>query len=205
MTIVWVRTTKPERSKAPKDKKDGKKDNDSKKGDGKTESVAGTEVAQEDEKAQFTFTVVPERMVLNPKMGYKVQFRANCLNVGQVTEQWVCQVAIGGDRKPKEPYSPKVTGEFITPNLSFSENKLDFKYLWEKGVASKPITRQLSLSNAGPLPTTVQLRIEQPFMCATERITLASTESETVSIDFDPGMKADRLSDKIAGKLTVVH
>jgi hypothetical protein len=42
-------------------------------------------------------------------------------------------------------------------------------------------------------------------MCATERITLNSDETETVSIDFDPGMKADRLSDKIAGKLTVVH
>ena len=98
-----------------------------------------------------------------------------------------------------------MTGNFIKPELGFSENKLDFKYLWEKGIASKPITRQLSVSNTGPLPTTVQLRIEPPFMCATERLTLASTEAETVSIDFDPGMKSDRLSDKIAGKLTVVH
>jgi hypothetical protein len=47
MTIVWVRTTKPERSKAPKGKgdKDKKDGSDSKGGkDGKTESVAGTEV-----------------------------------------------------------------------------------------------------------------------------------------------------------------
>jgi hypothetical protein len=72
MTIVWVRTTKPERAKKPDAKKDGKKDSDSKKGDGKTESVAGTEVEKEDENAKFTFSVVPERMVLNPKMGYKV-------------------------------------------------------------------------------------------------------------------------------------
>lgn len=30
-------------------------------------------------------------------------------------------------------------------------------------------------------------------------------ERETISIDFDPGMKQDRLSDNISGKLTISH
>ena len=102
-------------------------------------------------------------------------------------------------------------GEFITPSLSFSEPKLYFKYLWEKGVASMPINKTLTLANAGPLPTTINLRIDPPFSCATERLTLAAsdpnteTKPETISIDFDPGMKQDRLSDNITGKLTIAH
>jgi hydrocephalus-inducing protein len=144
-------------------------------------------------------------MVLNPKMGYKVQFRANSFNVGKVLENWQCQVTIGGDRKPKIAFNTNVTGEFITPSLTFGEPRLYFKYLWEKGVASMPITKTLSIANAGPLPTTVNLRIDPPFSCATERLTLTNGEPETISIDFDPGMKQDRLSDNISGKLTIAH
>lgn len=80
-----------------------------------------------------------------------------------------------------------------------------FKYLWEKGVASMPINKTLELRNAGPLPTTVTLRIDPPFSCPTERLTLADGQPETISIDFDPGMKQDRLSDNISGKLTISH
>jgi len=96
-------------------------------------------------------------------------------------------------------------GEFGTPHLNFSDPKLDFKYIWVKGVASMPITKTLSLSNAGPLPTTVNLRIDPPFSCPTEKLTLENNEPQTISIDFDPGMKQDRMSDKISGKLTIAH
>lgn len=107
-------------------------------------------------------------------------------------ENWQCQATIGGDRKPKVAFNANVQGEFITPSLSFSEARLYFKYLWEKGVASRPINKTLRLSNAGPLPTTITLRIDPPFSCATERLTLTNGEDskeETISIDFDPGMK----------------
>jgi hydrocephalus-inducing protein len=164
-----------------------------------------------EEEVKFVFTVVPEQMLLNPKMGYQVQFRANSFNVGEVKETWQCQAQIGGDRKPKVAFSTVVRGEFITPSLSFSEPKLYFKYLWEKGVASMPINKTLTLANAGPLPTTITLRIDPPFSCATERLTLppadpnVETKPEVISIDFDPGMKQDRLSDNITGKLTIAH
>jgi len=68
-----------------------------------------------------------------------------------------------------------------------------------------PITKTLSLANAGPLPTTVTLKIDQPFSCATDKLTLTGEDPETISIDFDPGMKQDRLSDNITGKLTISH
>ncbi len=68
-----------------------------------------------------------------------------------------------------------------------------------------PINNTLSIANAGPLPTTITLRIDPPFSCATERLTLTNGDPEIVSIDFDPGMKQDRLSDNITGKLTISH
>lgn len=203
MKIQWVRTTKLDR-KNQKKAGDAKAGDPNKKGPTASDSVGGADV-KEDEEAKFVFTVVPENMVLNPKMGYKVQFRANSFSVGKVVESWQCLAAIGGERKPKAVFNTNVTGEFITPSLNFSEPRLYFKYLWEKGVPSMPITRTLTIQNGGPLPTTINLRIDPPFSCATERLTLANGEPETVSIDFDPGMKQDRLSDNISGKLTIAH
>ena len=65
-----------------------------------------------------------------------------------------------------------VFGNFITPTLTFNTTKLDFKYLWEKGVPSLPITKELQIKNTGPLATTINLKIDPPFSCPVERLTL---------------------------------
>ena len=106
-------------------------------------------------------------------MGIMIQFRANSFNIGKIIETWVCNVIVGGDRKPKTVYNTTVQGEFITPALNFSEAKLYFKYLWEKGVASMPIAKTLDITNGGPLPTSINLLIDPPFSCPTEKLTLA--------------------------------
>jgi len=79
MKIQWVRTTKLDR-KSQKKAGDAKTGESGKKGAGANESM-GTD-GKDDEEAKFVFNVVPESMVLNPKMGYKVQFRANSASVG---------------------------------------------------------------------------------------------------------------------------
>lgn len=68
-----------------------------------------------------------------------------------------------------------------------------------------PINKILNLQNAGPLPTTITIKIDPPFSCSTEKVVLAKGGAETLSIDFDPGMKQDRLSDKIEKKLMISH
>jgi len=52
-----------------------------------------------------------------------------------------------------------------------------------------PISKPLEIRNGGPLPTTITLKIDPPFSCPTEKITLAPEKKEIVNIDFDPGMK----------------
>jgi len=63
-----------------------------------------------------------------------------------------------------------------------------------------PIQKTLEITNSGPLATSMNLLIDPPFSCATEKFTLQPASSESVSIKFDPGMKQDRLSDNIGGK-----
>lgn len=69
MKIQWVRTTKLDR-KNPKKPGDQKAIESGKKGNGANDSL-GTD-AKDDDEVKFVFAVVPESMVLNPKMGYKV-------------------------------------------------------------------------------------------------------------------------------------
>lgn len=151
------------------------------------------------------FTVIPETVVLNPKMGIMIEFRANSSSVGKMSEPWQCQVIIGNDRKPKNVYNPLVFGNFITPSLQFNHPQLKFKYLWEKGVPAAAIQEELKISNMGPLATTINLKIDQPFSCLSEKLTLEKDASEMIKVDFDPGMKQDRLSDTINGKLMISH
>lgn len=52
-----------------------------------------------------------------------------------------------------------------------------------------PISKTLDITNGGPLPTSINLLIDPPFSCATEKLTLAPNRLEQVLIKFDPGMK----------------
>lgn len=203
MSIEWARQTKLARREAKTAAPKGGEKTGSASGEGG--SVGGTEQNKEEEESKFVFSVMPVKIQLGPKMGYRVQFRANSSNTGDAKEEWHCLATLQGERKPKVAFQPRVVGHFITPSLIFSESRLAFTYLWEKGVASMPITRQLSISNGGPLPTTIHLKIDPPFSCPTERLTLTDGNPETIAIDFDPGMKQDRLSDNITGKLSITH
>lgn len=105
-------------------------------------------------------------------MGIMVQFRANSFVTGHMTEEFLCNVTIGGERKPKTVFHTMCAGDFQGPQLNFSEHRLYFKYIWEKHVDSMPIAKTLDISNVGTLPTTVMLKITPPFSCSQEELTL---------------------------------
>ena len=111
----------------------------------------------------------------------------------------------GNDRKPKPVFNSNIFAEFITPTLQFNNPKIDFKYLWEKGVLAEPIIKDLIIRNTSPLKTTLSLKIEPPFNCLVEKLTLEKDAEDKVKIEFDPGMKQDRVSDHINGKLSISH
>jgi hypothetical protein len=112
---------------------------------------------------------------------------------------------VGNERKPKPIYFCNIFGNFITPTLQFNNPKVDFKYLWQKGVPSMTIAKELTIKNTSPLETTISLKIDPPFSCAVEKLTLEKDATDTVKIEFDPGMQQNRQSDLINGKMLISH
>jgi hypothetical protein len=43
---------------------------------------------EEEEETKFVFTVIPDTVVLNSKMGIMVEFRANSSQTGKMQEPW---------------------------------------------------------------------------------------------------------------------
>ena len=136
MKIQWVRNVKNDRkpaSAAPKGegkevkKEEAKSEKKSDKASnaGESQQPGG---AEKEEETKAIFSVIPDTIVLNPKMGIMIQIKANSQINGKVVENWFCNVTSGGDRKPKAAYNSFIQGDFMTPILNFSEAKLYFKY-----------------------------------------------------------------------------
>jgi hypothetical protein len=71
----------------------------------RTGSILGE---KEKEEEQFVFSVVPDQISLGPKMGIMVEVRAFSHHIGQLSENWECQVLIGSDRKPRPVFKPVI-------------------------------------------------------------------------------------------------
>ena len=61
--------------------------------------------AEKEEETKAIFSVIPDTIVLNPKMGIMIQIKANSQINGKIVENWFCNVTSGGDRKPKAAYN----------------------------------------------------------------------------------------------------
>lgn len=109
MKIQWVRNAKAERK--PAAAPNAKKAEGGKAGASDKASNAGADAAstkgdpEKEEEQKIVYTIVPDQVVLNPKMGIMIQVRANSSTVGKVIESWLCNVTSGGDRKPKAAYT----------------------------------------------------------------------------------------------------
>ena len=76
MKITWVRQVKP--VKKDKNEKAAATEEEKKKQTASQSQLETATQKQENEEDQkFVFTVIPETVVLNPKMGIMVEFRAN--------------------------------------------------------------------------------------------------------------------------------
>jgi hydrocephalus-inducing protein len=139
MKIIWARQGKKEKKK-PNEAKDAKND-----------SKASTLAKEKEPEEPQVFTITPAEVMLNAKMGIMVEIRANAPTIGKLLEQWQCQILVGNERKPKPVYFCNIFGNFITPTLQFNNPKVDFKYLWQKGVPSMPISKDLTIKNTSPL------------------------------------------------------
>ena len=69
----------------------------------------------------------------------------------------------------------------------------------------EPISQLLEMTCGSSLPTNFMLKTAPPFSISQDNFSLQPGKNAHVTIDFDPGMKTDRVSGLNHGKLAIIH
>jgi hydrocephalus-inducing protein len=85
---------------------------------------------EEKTEEEQVFIIEPESETIPPKYGRNFKFIAHSTKKGKISEQFQLISQIGTERKPNILKTMTIEGEFIQPNLIFSDKKLTFKYKW---------------------------------------------------------------------------
>jgi hydrocephalus-inducing protein len=131
-----------------------------------------------------------------------------------------CDATVG--RKRSDFYSTNVTGIFIRPLLDFSQQKMEFKHVHDyqaeeqftvhiqSAIPVQPSksllqaeTQELVITNRSQVRLVMSFDCPSPFAFSESRFELDPGESHTFLVTFDPGFKADFLSEVVTKKLTI--
>ena len=155
-----------------------------------------------------TFTVTPEEIELRPRTAVTFTFRGFSAKKGSVQEKLVCESRVGKDKNAKPVFNTLVKADFIEPLLEFTAPTplpLSFNYTWERGVPIAVQATPLTMTNRTLLPLHFALRTQTPFSVDCWEHSLPPGESATVRVEFDPGFKGDRQSQRIETRLSVAY
>ncbi|EGB10058.1 hypothetical protein AURANDRAFT_62593 [Aureococcus anophagefferens] len=152
-----------------------------------------------------TFTVVPEEVELRPRTAAIFTFRGYSTHKGLLEEKMVCETRVHKEKQSKPVFYTTVKADVIEPLLSFSSPSLGFVHDHEPDVPIQPQSQALTLKNNAVLPLVFALRCAVPFSVDAWEHTLEPDEETTVRVDFDPGYKGDRQSQKLDTRLTVAY
>ena len=100
-----------------------------------------------------------------------------------------------------------IEGEFIQPNIVYSEKKLNFKYVWDvpdKDIKVPPLEKILELTSGSSLPLDFNLKVTPPFSVSDDVHSLEPGASTKIKVQFDPNFKIDKVSGILNGKINVV-
>jgi len=159
----------------------------------------------EEEEIENAYAIVPDSVTLPPKTGIMFQFRAYSTRKGVITEYYQLMTQVGNDRKQNALLDTMISGEFVNPTLSFSDNKMHFKYSWQQGADFHLISKDLEITNVSQLPTSFTIKVQPPFSVSRDSFSLIPGRSCSLRVDFDPSLKADRVSGFTRSKLQIAH
>ncbi|KAJ1445550.1 hypothetical protein M885DRAFT_473458 [Pelagophyceae sp. CCMP2097] len=153
-----------------------------------------------------TFVVIPEEVELRPRTAAIFTFRGFSTAKGGVDERMVCEARVHKEKVSKPVFSANVRADVIEPLLKFSESTLAFVYDHVDPAAAVPAeTRELTLTNASALPLSFALRCATPFQVDQWEHSLEPGAAVVVRVEFDPGFRGDRVSQRIDTRLTVAY
>eukprot|EP01084_Bolivina_argentea_P248539 415761_1 len=151
------------------------------------------------------FKITPNKITLQPNTAVDFKISAKSGEQGVIKEIWECGVLIGKARKPINVFKPEIKCNFLKPLIEFSNKKVYFEYLYEENVLIKPLTKQLKLKNVSLLPLVFMIKCAIPFSVDRLEYTLNPNQETTLNVQFDPGMKTDRLCYKPKARLSVIY
>jgi hydrocephalus-inducing protein len=156
--------------------------------------------------AKTIFTITPDKITLQPFTAMIFTVEGTTNEAGITAEQWAIKSLVAGDKSPSVIMNPEFHGEFLTPLLESSAPKgLNFLYSFVPGVPIMPQMQQLTLTNVGALPLVFMFKCPVPFSVDRLECELASGESTTVTVQFDPGLNTTRVSEYIRQALVIVY
>ena len=151
------------------------------------------------------FTIFPEKITIPKKHGYMFQFKAYSTKKGKLSETFQLMAQIGKERKSNLLLSTTIEGNFLIPSLSFSEQRIHFKYIWTKDIPMMPISKTLEITCNSILPANFSMKSITPFSISKDNFSLLPGKSDKLKIDFDPGYKGEKFSFQESKKLQINH
>ncbi|KAL5255873.1 hypothetical protein ACHWQZ_G011188 [Mnemiopsis leidyi] len=156
-------------------------------------------MAKEPPPPQPTFTVNPNKLVIEPNSSEEITIHGFSNSAGAVKQKLLCQALIGKSTSKETVFKVDLFAQFIDPFLSFSEKSLAFTILKGPQDRLDRVEKPLQLINVSTLPLTVKLMLNYPFLLCldngdeTEETTvyLQSNEALKVRIQFDPSYKEE--------------
>eukprot|EP01022_Parablepharisma_sp_SALTPOND_P020800 TRINITY_DN386_c0_g1_i3.p1 TRINITY_DN386_c0_g1~~TRINITY_DN386_c0_g1_i3.p1 ORF type:complete len:4093 (+),score=589.86 TRINITY_DN386_c0_g1_i3:873-13151(+) len=172
---------------------------------------------EEDEEANHVFYIDPieeEKGVssvhLEPQHGFTLNCKARSKAVQKaLVEGFRFLAGTEGTRKEEAIFIVYFRGNFILPQLTFSEPKLYFKYRWQGEHKREPIVHDLEIaceSEDSSKGTSFRLNLPLPFRIKEpiEKMALMPGAKQKIQIEFDPSGTEDRFCRTINGNLEFV-
>jgi len=177
------------------------------------ESKRQKEEEEEEPKPVFTIDAIDEEkgtILLEPQHGFTLNCRARSKNVVKGhSEGFRCLAGTDGTRKEECIFIVYFKGNFILPVLTFSEQRLSFKYIWQGEHKSEPIVRDLEIgceSDDKSKGASFRLNLPMPFRIKEpiERLALAPGQKRIIQIEFDPSLTEGRTCRNVPGSLDMI-
>lgn len=152
-----------------------------------------------------TFTIVPEKVLMEPDSECTFVVRGLTAALGEAEETLHCSLVPAGGKPGKPFLETVVRGTFLQPLVEPSQSELAFAFVYEDDAPLGPLTQTVRLTNVSPLPLTLAARCSPPFSVDLAEVTLGASEGKVATVTFDPTFDADRVSRRHEAKLSICY
>ena len=144
-----------------------------------------------------SYRVVPDKMLMPPLTSMVFTIESYSTESGVLSELWNCNSLVTGNKSSTTIFSSEFKCDFVLPLLSFNppiSDGVSFEYIFKAGKPIMPQYRTIKMKNTSALRLIFFMRCSPPFSVDSLEYELNPGEETDLIIQFEPGMKTDRIS-----------